>query len=92
MIIVLKPHASPDQVRLGPDLEEEDEARLPDTAAGTLVFTDVDLTNTHTVTNSLETTTWSGGGTLPAGLATTLASALTTGVATDSTHSEVRWK
>jgi VCBS repeat-containing protein len=58
-----------------------------DTATGSLTFTDVDLTDTHTVGSSVFSTTWSGGGTLPSGLATTLASALTTSVSTDSTGS-----
>src|SRR5262249_7774244 len=58
-----------------------------DTTSGTLSFTDVDLSNTHTVGNSLVSATWSGGATLPSGLSTVLASALTTSVSSDSTGS-----
>jgi VCBS repeat-containing protein len=58
-----------------------------DTAAGSLSFTDVNLSDTHTVGNSLVVATWSGGATLPSGLSTVLASALTTSVSSDSTGS-----
>src|SRR5262249_34629160 len=58
-----------------------------DTASGTLIFTDVNLTDTHTVGNSLVSATWSGGATLPSGLSTVLASALSTSVSSDSTGS-----
>src|SRR5205814_249391 len=57
-----------------------------DTTSGSLSFTDVDLTNAHTASSTVSTATWSGGTTLPSGLASTLSSALTTGV-TDSTGS-----
>src|SRR5262249_25267780 len=53
---------------------------------GTLTFTDVDLTDHHTVTTSVASATWSGGTTLPSGLATVLAGALSTTTA-DSTGS-----
>ncbi len=36
-------------------------AILPDTATGTLAFTDVDLTDTHTVSQSAPSYAWSGG-------------------------------
>ncbi|HTQ84019.1 MAG TPA: VCBS domain-containing protein [Pseudolabrys sp.] len=55
-----------------------------DSASGTLSFTDVDLNDTHIVSNSLTTATWSGGATLPGGLSAVLASALSTTL-TDST-------
>src|SRR5262249_14481611 len=58
-----------------------------DTASGTLTFTDANLTDTHTVGNSLVSAIWSGGATLPSGLSTVLASALTTSVSSDSTGS-----
>ena len=58
-----------------------------DTAVGSLSFTDVNLSDTHTVGNSLVAATWSGGATLPSGLSTVLASALTTSVSSDSTGS-----
>src|SRR5262249_45434293 len=58
-----------------------------DTSSGTLTFTDVNLSDTHTVGNSLVSATWSGGATLPSGLSTVLASALTTSVSSDSTGS-----
>ena len=38
------------------------------TAPGTLHFSDVDLNDTHTVSSSLVSATWSGGGALPSGL------------------------
>ena len=55
-----------------------------DTASGTLSFTDVNFFDTHTVSNSVHSITWSGGGTLPSGLDLVLASALSTSVTTDS--------
>ena len=55
-----------------------------DTASGTLSFTDVNFFDTHTVSTSVHSITWSGGGTLPSGLAAVLASALSTSVTTDS--------
>src|SRR5262249_18923523 len=58
-----------------------------DTTSGTLTFTDVDLSNTHTVGNSLVSATWSGGATLPSGLNAVLASSLSTSVSSDSTGS-----
>ncbi len=54
------------------------DAADPDTAVGTLPFTDTDLTDTHTVGTSLVSAIWSGGGTLPIGLSAVLASALST--------------
>ena len=57
-----------------------------DAASGTLNFTDVDLDDTHVVTKSLTSAVWSGGATLPAGLSSALASALSTTL-TDSTGS-----
>ena len=56
-----------------------------DTATGTLAFSDVDLTNTHTVATALGPVTWSGGGTLPAGLGTILGSALSASISHDTT-------
>ena len=55
-----------------------------DTASGTLSFTDVNFFDTHTVSTSVHSITWSGGGTLPSGLDTVLAGALSTSVTTDS--------
>ena len=43
---------------------------------GTFVFTDVDLTDHHTVSMSVTSATWSGGATLPSGVAAALAGAL----------------
>src|SRR5262249_56667767 len=51
---------------------------------GTLTFTDVDLTDHHTVSTGVASATWSGGATLPSGLAAVLADALST-TTTDST-------
>jgi VCBS repeat-containing protein len=47
-----------------------------DKAYQTLAFTDVDLTDVHTATYSLASSTWSGGATIPAATASALASAL----------------
>ena len=47
---------------------------------GTLTFTDVDLNDHHTVSTSVNSATWSGGATLPSGLAAVLAGALSTTV------------
>src|SRR5262249_8631756 len=50
-------------------------------AAGTLSFTDVDLTDTHTVGSTLGSAVWSGGNSLPSVLTnTTLANAFTVGI------------
>jgi VCBS repeat-containing protein len=53
---------------------------------GTLTFTDVDLNDHHTVSTSVNSATWSGGATLPSGLAAVLAGALSTTVS-DATGS-----
>jgi VCBS repeat-containing protein len=53
---------------------------------GTLTFTDVDLNDHHTVSTSVASAAWSGGATLPSGLAAVLAGALST-TTTDSTGS-----
>ena len=45
---------------------------------GTLTFTDVDLNDHHTVSTSVTSATWSGGATLPSGVAAALAGALST--------------
>jgi VCBS repeat-containing protein len=50
----------------------------------TLTFTDVDLSDHHTVSTSVASATWSGGATLPSGLAAVLAGAVSTTTA-DST-------
>src|SRR5664280_3460006 len=52
-----------------------------DTASGTLTFTDANFFDTHTVSPSLHSITWSGGGTLPSELATVLAGALSASIA-----------
>ena len=56
-----------------------------DSTGGTLAFTDVDLTDHHTTSNSYISATWSGVGALPAGLAAILGSALATSISHDST-------
>ena len=55
----------------------------PDIATGSLTFTDVDLSDTHSVASSLVSATWSNGA-LPSGLNGTLAAALATSIAKDS--------
>ena len=55
----------------------------PDIATGSLTFTDVDLSDTHSVASSLVSATWSNGA-LPSGLKGTLAAALATSIAKDS--------
>jgi VCBS repeat-containing protein len=47
-----------------------------DATGGTLTFTDVDFSDTHTVSKSLVSAVWSGGATLPSGLSTALGNAL----------------
>ena len=59
-------------------------ASLDQTANATLHFTDADLHDTHTIGTSVASIAWSGGATLPSGLSTVLASALST-TETDST-------
>src|SRR5262245_33698519 len=54
--------------------------------SGTLTFTDVDLSDHHTVSASVASTTWSGGVTPPSGIDAVLAGALLTTTA-DSTGS-----
>ena len=46
------------------------------TTGGTLTFTDVDFSDTHTASKSLVSADWSGGATLPSGLSTALGNAL----------------
>ena len=53
---------------------------------GTLTFTDVDLNDHHTVSTSVASAIWSGGATLPSGVAAALAGALST-TASDDTGS-----
>ena len=53
---------------------------------GTFAFTDVDLTDHHTVSTSVTSATWSGGATLPSGVAAALAGALSA-TASDGTGS-----
>ena len=53
---------------------------------GTFAFTDVDLTDHHTVSTSVASAIWSGGATLPSGVAAALAGALST-TASDDTGS-----
>jgi VCBS repeat-containing protein len=53
---------------------------------GTLTFIDVDLSDHHAVSTSVASATWSGGATLPSGLAAVLPGALSTTTA-DSTGS-----
>ena len=53
---------------------------------GTFAFTDVDLNDHHTVSTSVTSATWSGGATLPSGVAAALAGALST-TASDGTGS-----
>src|SRR5262245_35353099 len=65
----------------GPQMVAEDL-----TTTGTLTFTDVDLTDHHTVSTSLASTTWSGVVTPPSGIGAVLAGALSAAVA-DSTGS-----
>jgi VCBS repeat-containing protein len=55
-------------------------------ATRTLTFTDADLNDHHTVSTSVTSATWSGGATLPSGLAAALPGALST-TTTDSTGS-----
>jgi VCBS repeat-containing protein len=55
-------------------------------ASGTSSFTDADLTDTHTVSASLQSATLSSGAALPAGLTSTLASALSTALQTDDSQ------
>ena len=48
----------------------------PDAVNGTVLFADVDLNDTHTVSTNVASAIWSGGGALPGGLAAALATAL----------------
>ncbi len=66
---------------------DKNDSTLDQTVPGTLNFTDVDLDDTHTVSSSLSSATWSSGGALPSGLSTVLATALSTTVSHDSTGS-----
>ena len=64
---------------------DKNDSTLDQTAPGTLHFSDADLNDTHTVSSSLVSATWSGGAALPSGLSTTLATALSLTLH-DSTH------
>ncbi|MEA2759137.1 MAG: hypothetical protein QOH65_1750 [Methylobacteriaceae bacterium] len=50
----------------------------PDTTTGTLAFSDVDLSNSHTIQVSLDTADWSSGGAIPNQTQADLSSALAT--------------
>ena len=69
------------------ELPNQTNVSTPDTGAGTLGFHDADLTDTHTVTDSFVSAVLSTGGSLPAGLSSLLANALTVGISSgdDST-------
>jgi VCBS repeat-containing protein len=56
------------------------------TASGTSTFTDADLTDTHTVSASLQSATLSNGAALPEGLTSTLASALSATLQSDDSQ------
>jgi VCBS repeat-containing protein len=64
---------------------DKNDSTLDQTAPGTLHFSDVDLNDIHTVSSSVVSATWSGGGALPSGLSTVLANALSFTMH-DSTH------
>lgn len=53
-------------------------ATLDTTPTGTLAFTDQDISNTHTVSVSVDSATWSGGSAIPATTLADLANALAT--------------
>ena len=57
---------------------------------GTLTFTDVDLNDHHTVSTSVPSAIWSGGATLPSGVAAALAGALSTTASDDTGSGSVR--
>ncbi len=57
------------------------------TLNGTLVFTDVNFFDTHTVSQGVHSITWSGGSTLPSGLDGVLAGALTPSISPSSDDS-----
>jgi VCBS repeat-containing protein len=58
-----------------------------DAIGGTLAFTDVDLTDTHTASAAYVSATWSTGGTVPAATLTAVHNAMAASVTSDSTGS-----
>lgn len=63
-------------------------------ATGESQFSDVDLTDTHTLTASLDSATLSGGGALPAGLSSLLNNAMAMTLldpATGDGHAQLQW-
>ena len=64
----------------------------PDQAFGALLFTDADVGDTHTASQSLASAIWSGGSTIPAASLTALGSAMTDGISLDGTVGILSWQ
>ncbi len=62
-----------------------------ETVSGSLAFTDVDLTDTHSVGVGAPAVAWSGGAGVPAGTLSALQSALTTTLTTARAPAPARW-
>jgi VCBS repeat-containing protein len=61
-----------------PELTDTTGSAAPDSASGTLAFTDGDTGDTHTVAPSLSSAVWSGGSTIPSSTLTAAQTALAT--------------
>ena len=59
---------------------------------GALLFTDVNVGDTHTASASLDSATWSGGATIPLATQTALAIAMTDSIGVDGTTGSLNWQ
>jgi VCBS repeat-containing protein len=64
----------------------------PDQVSGALSFTDPDVGDTHTASESLKSATWSGGSTIPAVSLSALGGAMTDSISTDATAGTLSWQ
>jgi VCBS repeat-containing protein len=63
----------------------------PDTASGSLSFTDPDAGDTHSASTSLHSVTWSDGATIPSASLTALGSAMSDSIDLDGTAGTLGW-
>ena len=64
----------------------------PDAVSGMLSFTDVNVGDTHTASESLDSATWSGGATIPSATQTALAIAMSDSIGVDGTSGLLDWQ
>jgi VCBS repeat-containing protein len=62
-----------------------------DQVSGSLSFTDVDIGDTHSASASLQSASWSAGGTIPSASQSALANAMSASIAVDGTSGTLDW-